>query len=220
MRGMCSRQVINKIGEFKAGSVFSWRDVQIPRFSAGAVQRALSRLESQSKIKRRTRGVYYVPTETLVGPRRVSDEVVLQKLLLEKRARDADFFGDERVRINRLIPVGATLFYEIGLTTQVPVRKSFIAPVRFPGDSKALKVSLAPMEKYQDLTDSEVRAYLALADLNKIGNEAMSDVVRAFERYIEKQSIGRKRLRDICARLGGQKGRSAMKNLELVESMI
>ncbi len=82
----------------------------IPRFSAGTVQRALSRLEAQSKIKRYSQGMYYLPKETLVGPSRASDEAVLQKLLLEKRARDQASFGNERIRINRLIPVGSNAF--------------------------------------------------------------------------------------------------------------
>ena len=216
MRGLCSRQVLNKIREFKSGSVFSWRDVAIPRFSAGTVQRALSRLEAQSKIKRYSQGMYYLPKETLVGPSRASDEAVLQKLLLEKRARDQASFGNERIRINRLIPVGATLFYEMGLTTQVPVQKSFIAPVRFSGNSKALKVVTVPMEKYQDLSDSELKSYLALVSLYKIGNESSAEVALAFKRFLKINFISRSCLRDICTRLGGQKGRKAIRNLEFV----
>lgn len=219
MRGLCSRQVMKNIEGIGAGRVFSWRDVQVEKFSSDAVRRVLSRLENESKIKRRGRGLYYVPVSTLVGPGRISDEALLSKLLIEKRARDFSAFGNERVQINRLIPVGASLFYEIGLTTQVPARKTFIAPISFPG-SRTLKVSMVPMEKYQYLSNAEVKAYLALVDLDRVGNESVSEVARSYARYIQTESISPKRLREICIIFGGKKGRRGLTNIEFVESVV
>jgi hypothetical protein len=220
MKRPCSKQIARKIGDLKAGSVFTWRDFENAESSPGAIKRALSRLESEQKIRRRTRGVYFVPSETVLGPRRIPDEHLLEKLLLEKRARDESSFGDERVRINRLVPVGAALFYELGLTTQVPARKTFISSVAFPEESRSLRVQQVPMEKYKDLSDPELRAYLALVDLNKVSNESPAEVARAYVRYLRSERISRKRLRAITAELGGQKGRRALKNLEFVESVV
>lgn len=219
MRGLCSSQVIKNIEDIGAGRVFSWRDVQVEKFSSEAVKRVLSRLESASKIRRRGRGLYYVPVLTLVGPGRVSDEAFLSKLILERRARDFSVFGSERVQINRLIAVGATLFHEIGLTTQVPAQKSFIGPFAFRG-SRTLKVSRVVMEKYQDLSDAELKSYLALVDLDRVGNESMSEVAWSYARYIKTEAISAKRLREICTILGGQKGRRGLSNLEFVKSVV
>lgn len=215
-----SRQISNKIEAFEPGRPFSWRDIEVPGASMSAVQRVLSRLEARSKIKRGGRGIYYIPAQTIVGPRRLPDEALLEKLLLEKRARDKGVFGDERRLINRAIPIGSALFYEIGLTTQVPVRKAFIAPVRLPEESKSLKVSQVPMERYQDLSDNELKAWLALVDLDKVTNESRTEIARSFARYIRSVEVPRKRLRSISTKIGGQKGRKALKNLEYVESIV
>lgn len=77
--------------------------------TTSAIKKTLSRLNTQGKIKRLARGIYYLPViDPVVGEIRPgADEVV--KMLAAK----------EKIRVK---PAGANALHQLGLTTQVPTK--------------------------------------------------------------------------------------------------
>jgi hypothetical protein len=218
MKLLASRIILNEIMKMTPGKAFSWRDLTGLDLSHARIRAELARLAQSGTIKRGSRGVYYVPAESWVGPAPLSDEQVVSKLLQEKREKDRAAFGDDRIEINRLVPIGGTLFYETGLTTQVPARKEYRSS--FAYSSPTLLVRQIQMEKYRDLSDAEVRAWLGLVRVKAVSNEKFEDVLSLFYEFLLSARVTIERLRSIASLMGGLDGRRALRNLEVFESYL
>ncbi len=218
MKVLASRIILNEIKKMPPGRAFSWRDLTGLSLDEPRIRAELARLAKRGEITRGGRGVYYVPSESWVGPVTLSDEQVVSKLLQQKRESDHAVFGNDRNEINRLIPTGGTLFYEMGLTTQVPARKEYKSS--FAYSSPTLLVRQVQMEKYRDLSDTEVRAFLGLIGLKSIANENFEGVLQGFYEFLLSAHITCRRLRTIAALMGGLDGRRALTNLEIFESFL
>jgi hypothetical protein len=78
-----------------------------------AIKKAMSRLAKTGRLKRLAHGIYYIPkTDPVLGELRPDvDEVV--KMLAHK----------ERIRVR---PAGAYALHQLGLTTQVPMKRVYL----------------------------------------------------------------------------------------------
>jgi hypothetical protein len=218
MKLLASRLILNEINKMTPGKPFSWRDLTGLDLDEPRIRAELARLARSGKITRGSRGVYYVPAESWVGPVTLSDEQIVSKMLQQKRESDRAAFGNDRTEINRLVPVGGTLFYETGLTTQVPARKEYRSS--FAYSSPTLLVRQVQMEKYRELSDVEVRAWLALVGLKSIANEKFENVLWLFYEFLLSTRVTIQRLRSIAAQIGGYDGRRALRNLEIFKSFL
>lgn len=88
-----------------------------------AVDQALSRLVRRKKLVRVSRGFYAVPTESRFGP-------------LPPNAGEA-IEAIARIKGEQIAPAGAAVANALGLTTQVPLRKTYVTT----GRTRTLKVS-------------------------------------------------------------------------------
>jgi hypothetical protein len=100
-------KLVQRFAKANAGALL--RATDLSGASAGAVSKALSRLEASGHIKRVAKGVYYVPKQTLLGESRPSAPNVVAKAL------------PGRVR-----PRGVTAANLLGLSTQVAAKAELI----------------------------------------------------------------------------------------------
>jgi hypothetical protein len=92
---------------FKPGEIFGCEDLPQYREAPEAVARALSRLAAQDKLKRLSKGQYYVPKRGVLGSLKPADSELLRRALYRKG------------QLNGYV-TGAALYNQLGLTTQVP----------------------------------------------------------------------------------------------------
>lgn len=102
-----SQAVQRRIDTLPPGQVFGYRD--LPDYSEAplAVAQTMSRMVSAGRVKRLSKGKFYVPRKGIMGPRKPSDSALVRSVLYD---------GD---RLRGYV-TGLALFNRLGLTTQVP----------------------------------------------------------------------------------------------------
>lgn len=95
------------VQKMPADQIFGYQ--ALPRYaqSPGAVIKAVGRLVADKRIKRLSKGKFYVPKEGILGTMKPSDSALVRSIL----------YNGERLRG---YVTGAALFNQLGLTTQVP----------------------------------------------------------------------------------------------------
>ncbi len=106
------QQVEETISKAKAGSVMFTEDFT-HLSNSGAVNTAMHRAAKKGLIKRLARGVYAIPKESrLVGEVLPSVDEVVHAIAKRDKAR--------------LLPTGANAMYQLGLTTQLPLKMVYL----------------------------------------------------------------------------------------------
>lgn len=113
-------KLVERFAKANAGTLVRATDFR--GVTAGAVSKALSRLEAAGQLDRVAKGVYYVPKQTLLGKSRPSASTVVAKVL------------SGRVR-----PRGVTAANLLGLSTQVAAKPEFVVYSQSRFDTSALK---------------------------------------------------------------------------------
>ena len=102
-----SQAVQNRINSIPVGQVFGYRDLPDYAEAPLAVAQAMSRMVSAGRVKRLSKGKFYVPRKGRMGLRKPSDSALVRSVL----------YDGERLRG---YITGLALFNRLGLTTQVP----------------------------------------------------------------------------------------------------
>lgn len=102
-----SQAVQSRIDTLPCGQVFGYRDLPYYIEAPFAVAQAMSRMVSAGRVKRLSKGKFYVPRMGIMGPRKPSDSALVRSVL----------YDGERLRG---YVTGLALFNRLGLTTQVP----------------------------------------------------------------------------------------------------
>jgi uncharacterized protein DUF6088 len=126
MRGV-AKEILEFSAKVPEGTVLSARGL-LHLGGRAAVDQALSRLARESHLLRVSRGRYVRPVETRFGARAPSPEKVIESL--------AEANGEI------VVPSGAVAANELGLTTQMPVRRVFLTS----GRSRRLRVGKQAVE--------------------------------------------------------------------------
>lgn len=113
-------KLVERFAKANAGTLVRATDFR--GVSAGAVSKALSRLEATGQLDRVAKGVYYIPKQTLLGQSRPSASTVVAKVL------------SGRVR-----PRGVTAANLLGLSTQVAAKPEFVVYSQSRLDTSALR---------------------------------------------------------------------------------
>ncbi|WP_252090356.1 DUF6088 family protein [Pseudomonas sp. MWU13-3659] len=128
-------QVRDSIKEFKPGQIFDCSEITVYQINPTATLKALSRMVVADKLKKISKGLYYVPKKGILGELRPSDNDVL-KTLLYKAGRRTGYV------------TGAALYNRMGLSTQQP---------------KTIEVATARARQVKDFNSFRVRLVEALA---------------------------------------------------------
>lgn len=143
---------------------------------------------------------------TPLGSSIIPPEQVVKKILENKRLDDKKIYGTENKNINRVIPVGLTLFNGLGLRTQVPARKEYWST--FNLQTSTLGVKKAPMELWSSLSENELMLFLAIAFLDQISGENAEAVRQKILKIIDTQKIPVRKLTDAAKKTRGKLGKN------------
>ncbi|MGD9662213.1 MAG: DUF6088 family protein, partial [Porticoccaceae bacterium] len=102
-----SQAVQSRIDTLPPGQVFGYRDLPGYTEAPLAVAQTMSRMVSAGRVKRLSKGKFYVPRKGIMGSRKPSDSALLRSVL----------YDGERLRG---YVTGLALFNRLGLTTQIP----------------------------------------------------------------------------------------------------
>ncbi|MDI9635705.1 DUF6088 family protein [Geitlerinema splendidum] len=144
---------VKKFAQSNAGALL--RVADFPGASPVAVSKALSRLESAGQLERVSKGLYYVPKQTLLG-----------------RSRPATYAVAFKALPGRVRPRGVTAAAMLGLTTQVAAKPQLVVY----GQSTLCESGLDVLRRKAKLTSS---VNISLRDA------ALLEVLRDCGRYSE-----------------------------------
>ncbi len=102
-----ARSVQKSVEKMPAGRIFGYRELPDYLKSPGAVTKAVTRMVSDGKLERFSKGSFYVPKKGLLGPREPSDGEIIRSTIY----KDGRLHG---------YITGLSLYNRLGLTTQVP----------------------------------------------------------------------------------------------------
>ena len=102
-----SQTVQSRIDTLPPGQVFGYRDLPDYIEAPLAVAQTMSRMVSSGRVKRLSKGKFYIPRKGIMGPRKPSDSALVRSVL----------YDGERLRG---YITGLALFNRLGLTTQIP----------------------------------------------------------------------------------------------------
>lgn len=102
-----SQAVQSRIDTLPPGQVFGYRDLPDYTEAPLAVAQTMSRMVSAGRVKRLSKGKFYVPSKGIMGSRKPSDNALVRSVL----------YDGERLRG---YVTGLALFNRLGLTTQIP----------------------------------------------------------------------------------------------------
>lgn len=102
-----AQTIQNQIAGMPAGQIFGYEALRDYSRAPSAVAKALSRMVTDNKIERLSKGRFYVPQKGVLGPRKPSDSELIRSVLYKG--------GRLRGYVT-----GQALFNRLGLTTQMP----------------------------------------------------------------------------------------------------
>ena len=172
-----ARTVRERVEKMPAGRIFSYRELPDYLKSPGTVIKAVNRMVSDGKIKRFSKGRFYVSKKGLLGPIEPSDREIIRSTL----------YKDGRLRG---YVTGPCLYNWLGLTTQMPRvvtvackgsrQKKEFGTIRI--DTVASRVPVkekdVPLLQYLD----------ALKDIRKIQDSDINLSLKIIRRYISELS--------------------------------
>ncbi len=170
-----TQAIENSIEAMPAGQIFGYQ--ALPRYakSPGAVIKAISRMVSDKKLERLSKGKFYVPKKGLLGLGKPSDGELLRSML----------YKDGRLRG---YVTGLSLYNQLGLTTQVP-RTITIAynGGRQEKEFGTIRVKTIVTRIPVQEKDVKLLQYLdALKDIKKILDSDVNLSLKIMCRYISK----------------------------------
>lgn len=102
-----AQTVQNSVEKMPAGQIFGYQELPGYANSPSAVIKAVGRMISDKRLKRFSKGKFYIPKTGLLGSRKPSDGELVRSMI----------YKDGRLRG---YVTGLSLYNQLGLTTQVP----------------------------------------------------------------------------------------------------
>ncbi|MGI9277872.1 MAG: type IV toxin-antitoxin system AbiEi family antitoxin domain-containing protein [Endozoicomonas sp.] len=168
-----------KIDQWPDSKVFRLQDFDDYKESPKAVSETLSRLTKQGAIVRFSKGRFYKPKATRYGNVRPGQDAFVEAFL----------YRSNRKKKERVAYItGASLFYEWGLTTQIPSRVQIASTEgSFDQNIKGIRIS-AKKSNVDKLNENRVLV-LQILDIVKsfktIPEADPENIVKVLKRYIE-----------------------------------
>ncbi len=175
---MSIAQIIqNTVEAMPAGQIFGYQELPSYAKSPSAVIKAISRLVSDKRLERFSKGKFYVPKKGLLGIRKPSDGELIRSML----------YKDGRLRG---YVTGLSLYNQLGLTTQVP-RTITVAYNGGRQDKEFGTIRIKTIVTRIPIKEKDVKLlqYLdALKDIKKILDSDINLTLEIMRRYISELS--------------------------------
>lgn len=172
-----AQAVQNRIETMQPGQIFGYRELPGYAASPAAVIKAVSRLVSEKKLERFSKGQFYVPKKGLLGNRKPSDRELIRTML----------YKDGRLRG---YITGLCLYNQLGLTPQVPRTVTLaVNGGRQEKDFGTIRVKTIVTRTPVAEENVKLLQYLdALKDIKIIPDADISLSLRMMRRYISELS--------------------------------
>jgi hypothetical protein len=168
-----AKTIQNRVDEFPVGKIFGYQDMPNYEGAPNTVIKALGRMVLSQKIRRLSKGKFYIPKPGILGARKPSDDELIRSSLYQA--------GQLRGYIT-----GLCLYNKLGLTTQVPM----VITIATNG-SRQIKgfgtISIKTISTIIPIQEEDVQLlqYLdVLKDIKKIPDANPNDSLLILSRYI------------------------------------
>ena len=172
---MTIAQTIQKaVAAMPAGQVFGYEALPSYSSAPAAVTKAVSRLVQDNKLKRFSKGKFYVPKQGLLGERKLSDSELVRSVLFKS--------GKLRGYVT-----GYALFNRLGLTTQMPSTiRVAVNGGRQDKDFGNLKIQVCVARAPVEASNARLLGYLdVLKDIKSIPDTNVSKSLVRMQALLE-----------------------------------
>ena len=187
--------VQKNVGLMPAGKIFGYWDLRDYSKSPDAVIKAVGRMVSKDRLKRISKGRFYVPKMGLLGSRGPSEGELIRSILYKE--------GRQRGYVT-----GLSVYNQLGLTTQVPKtitiaynggrqEKEFttirirIVATRIPIQEKSIKLLqyLDALKDIKKIPASNINLSLKIMSryISELSNREQNELVKLAENYYKPQ---------------------------------
>ena len=195
-----AQSVKNTIEVMPPGQVFGYQAIPDYIKAPAAVVKAVGRLIKADKVKRLSKGQFYVPKQGILGPRKPSDDALLHSLLYKA--------GRVRGYIT-----GPLLYNQLGLTTQLP-HTAIVAwnGARMEKDFGTIRVKTIASRVPVEEQNIKLLQYLdVLCDLKKIPDtDSTQALLLMRERIADLTRSDRQLMIDLAAQYYGAQVRALL----------
>lgn len=162
-----AEQIRQKIKSIPESEPFGYSDLGIAPADLFTAAKALERLQKKGEIKKVSKGVFYVPRQTIFGVVGPNNNSILERYMFENGKRIA-------------YETGFSLFNQLGLTTQMAFK------LKIATRSKRIKINqgslqVSSVKSYVDITEQNYKllGYLdALKDIRKIPDSTTTNAIK------------------------------------------
>lgn len=188
-----SQRIENRVRSLPKGKVFSYQQLPSYAESPTAVIKAINRLVANNKLRRLSKGKFYMPEQGVLGPKTPSEKELLRSILY----KNGRVFG---------YVTGDSLYNQLGLTTQVP-RTITIASNGGQQKKEFDTMTIKIITTRIPITENNIKLlqYLdALKDIKRIPDSDINLSLKQLRRYISTLSdVERNRLATLATRYYG-----------------
>jgi hypothetical protein len=161
-----AQKIENQIKNIPEGLTFGYQNLAIEKNEYKAAYKTIERFVTSGTLGKTQKGVFYKPKQTIFGALKPSDNELLKQYLFKDGQRIAYI-------------TGASLYNQMGLTTQVPFILTIASKTRRNVVTIG-KMTIKPAKSYVDVTDDNY--YLlgildAIKDFNRISDRDSQSVI-------------------------------------------
>ena len=155
-----SQKIDSQLKNITEGITFKYQDLVLEPSEYAAATKTVERLIAEGKLQRVSKGVFYKPKQTVFGALQPREDELLKQYLFKNGQRVAYI-------------TGASLYNEMGLTTQMPFTIVLASKSRRSALLVIGNLKIKPVKSYVDVTNDNY--YLlgildAIKDFNNIPN--------------------------------------------------
>lgn len=162
-----AEQIREKIKSIPESEPFGYSDLGIAPADFFTAAKALERLQKKGVIKKVSKGIFYVPRQTIFGVVGPNNSSILERYMFENGKRIA-------------YETGFSLFNQLGLTTQMAFK------LKIATRSKRIKINqgslqVSSVKSYVNVTEQNFKllGYLdALKDIRKIPDSTTTNAIK------------------------------------------
>jgi hypothetical protein len=154
-----SQKIEQQLQQIPEGTTFRYQDLAIESSEYPAASKTIERLITKGTLQRAAKGVFYKPKQTVFGALKPNDNELLKQYLFKDGQRVAYI-------------TGASLYNEMGLTTQVPFVITIASKTRRAFTSINY-LTIKPAKSYVEVTDDNYKLLGildAIKDFNTISD--------------------------------------------------
>ena len=162
-----AEQIRNTIEKIPESEPFGYADLGIEATDFFTAAKALERMQKKGTIQKVSKGLFYIPRQTVFGPLGPDNNSILERYLFENGKRIA-------------YETGYSLYNKLGLTTQMAFK------IKVATKRKSIKINqgtlqVSSVKSYAEVTDENYKllGYLdILKDIRKIPDSTNSQAIK------------------------------------------